>query len=77
MNALPHIIPILEEELAAHTPATLSELFNACLGRGLRITEIEIAGALGVLVDSGKAEIMPALRQLRRGARNDARYAAI
>ena len=72
-----HILPIVEEELVAHTPATLSELFNACRWRGLRITEIEVAGALGVLIERGKAEILPALRQLRRGGRNAPRYAAL
>jgi hypothetical protein len=64
----PHILPIVEEELVVRTPATLSELLNACVARGLRITEIEVAAALGALVDNGRAEILPALRLLRRGA---------
>ena|SRR5271166_281041 len=75
MNA-PHILPIVEEELVANTPTTLSEMIRALHRRGIRITEIEMAAALGALIARGKAEILPALRYLRRGARNDARYAA-
>jgi hypothetical protein len=54
----------------------VSELLNACVARGLRITEIEVAGAIGALVDNGRAEILPALRLLRRGGRNAPRYGA-
>jgi acetolactate synthase regulatory subunit len=45
-------------ELAAHTPATLSEMIKAVRRRGFRLNEIEMASALGALIDHGKAEII-------------------
>ena len=72
-----HVLPIVAEELVAHTPATLSEMIGAVRQRGFRLNEIEMAAALGDLIDNGRAEILPPLRQMRRGARADARYAAL
>ena len=50
------------------TPAILSEMIGAFRQRGFRINEIEMAAALGALIARGKAEILPTLRHLRRGA---------
>ena len=40
-------LPILVDELVAHTPATLSELVGAIRQRGFRLNEIEMAAAVG------------------------------
>ena len=65
----PEALKIGLAELAAHTPATLSEMIQAVRRRGFRLNEIEMAPALGALIDRGKAEILPPPRLLRRNAR--------
>lgn len=45
--------------------------------RGFRLNKIEMAAALGALIDSGKAEILPPPGQITRNARREGRYAAV
>jgi len=81
MNVLHHKRPdalgIISSELVVRTPATLSEMIEAVRKRGLRLNEIEMAAAIGVLVDRGRAEVLPPVRQMRRNAKSPARYAAL
>ncbi len=81
MNTLapntPLILPIVEEELVAHSPATLAELLRALAWRRIHVTEIEMAAALGTLIERGKARLESFHGGFAsRGARADARYAA-
>jgi acetolactate synthase regulatory subunit len=68
---------IIADELAARTPATLSELIEAVRQRGFRLNELEMAAALGALIEQGRAEIQPPVRQMRRYAHAPAMYAAL
>jgi hypothetical protein len=81
MNMLHQTRPEAQEivvaEPVAGTPATLSEMVEAARRRGFRLTEIEMAAALGELIKRGKAEILDPPRLVRRNARKVVRYAAV
>jgi hypothetical protein len=60
MNTLhqtrPEALEIVVAELVARTLATLSEMIEAARRRGFRLNVIEMAAALGALIEQGKAE---------------------
>jgi hypothetical protein len=70
-------LEIVVAELVAHTPATLWEMIEAVRQRGFRLNEVEMAAALGALIEQGKAEILDPQRLIRRNARKIAGYAAV
>ena len=41
-----------------------------------KVKEKQKVAALAALVDHGRAEVLPAVRSIRRNGRHDARYAA-
>jgi hypothetical protein len=77
MNMLHHKRPdALARELVPRTPATLSEMIEAVRQRGWGLNEIEMAAAIGTLINGGRAEVLPPVRQMRRNAKSPTRYAA-
>jgi hypothetical protein len=52
-------------------------MVEAARRRGFRLTEIEMAAALGELIKRGNAEILDPPRLVRRNARKVVRYAGV